>query len=624
MRPDKDILRALGHAFHDPAFFSGMEREFQIFSKLVALAGGQLRFLPLMAVLALLTSIFEGISLTLVIPLVQALDEPAEPQSYGGFVGLLHHSLAAIPVESRVLAILTAILAAVLVKSAVSYANMAVLGVVYGRLSHKLRTSIFATIVARPLAEVERERLGKLLNILNNETWRATDALNCLFTMITSLMILMVFVTLLFLLSWQLAFIAVLCMGFIPPVIHLIARRAKKLSELGLVANETLAQQTWSTFNGLRTIHVFGREGLEVERFNESSDKVRHLFLRMALISMTTGPITEVFVTGVVGLLALVVTVGQIGVSTLAGFLVIVYRLQPRLFSLVSAQTSLLGLHASISAVTEVLSLPAPPNDAGALTPFTHMRHGVSFQGVTFSYDGAPSPALLNISFEARKGSVVAIVGASGAGKSTLLDLILRFQEPQLGSILVDGVPLREIEPTSWRSRIAVVTQDPYIFDDTVGANILFGRLDATENELIEAARLACADSFVRDLPKGYDTIVGERGTQISGGQRQRIALARALIRDPDMILLDEATNALDTLTERTLQEVLRRFAETRVVIVVAHRHATIEHADHVIVLNGGKLVEQGPPQALLRADGLFTAMFTKRCPPVKNGYAEP
>lgn len=590
-------MRAPGRSRRDPAFFSEIEREFQIFRELVALAGGQLRFLPLMAVLALLTSLFEGISLTLVIPLVQALGEPAEPQSNGGFVGLLHDGLAAIPVESRVLAILTAILAAVLIKSAVSYANMAVLGVIYGRLSHKLRTRIYAAIVTRPLAEVERERLGKFLNILNNETWRATDALNYIFTMITSLMVLMVFVTLLFLLSWRLALVAVLCMGFIPPVIHLISRRAKKLSKLGLAASETLAQQTWSAFNDLRTIHVFGRESLEVERFNQYSDKVRHLFLRLALISMTTGPITEVFVTGIVGLLAFVVTTGQIGVSTLAGFLVILYRLQPRLFSLVSAQTSLRGLHASISAVTEVLSSPAPPKAAAALTRFTHMRKGVSFQGVTFSYDGASSPALFNISFDARKGSMVAIVGASGAGKSTLLDLILRFQEPQQGSILVDGVPLREIEPTSWRSRIAVVTQDPYIFDDTVRANILFGRLDATENQLIEAARLACADSFVRDLPKGYDTVVGERGTQISGGQRQRIALARALIRDPDMILLDEATNALDTLTERTLQDVLKRFAETRIVIVVAHRHATIEHADHVIVLDGGQLVEQAPPK---------------------------
>ncbi len=239
MRPDKNVLRVVDRSRRDPAFFSKIEREFQIFRELVALAGGQLRFLPLMAVLALLTSLFEGISLTLVIPLVQALGEPAEPQSNGYFVSLLHDGLAAIPVESRVLAILTAILAAVLVKSAVSYANMAVLGVIYGRLSHKLRTRIFAAIVTRPLAEMERERLGKFLNILNNETWRATDALNCIFTMITSLMVLMVFVTLLFLLSWRLALIAVLCMGFIPPVIHLIALRAKKLSKLGLAASET-------------------------------------------------------------------------------------------------------------------------------------------------------------------------------------------------------------------------------------------------------------------------------------------------------------------------------------------------------------------------------------------------
>jgi len=624
MQLAKNGFRALGRSFrNNVAAFYLTRGEFQNFRTLTTFTRGSLWFLPIMVLLALLTSIFEGISLILLIPLVQALDEPTGPQKYAGLVGLLHDSVAAIPVESRLLAIIAGILAAVLIKSAVNYANMVVLGVFYGRLSHALRTSIFAKIMTRPLAELERVRLGKLLNVLNNETWRATDALNCLFTMISSLTVLVVFLVLLFLLSWRLSFIAVICMGFIPPIIHLIARRAKGLSELGLAANESLSQQTWSAFNGLRTIHVFGREGFEVKRFDEGSDNVRHLFFRMALISMTTGPVTEIFVTCIVGFLAILVSSSHVGVGTLAGFLAILYRLQPRLLSLVSAQTSLLGLHASVSAVTDILAMPTLATDTGIQRPFTSIRQGVSFQCVTFAYEGAPRPTLLNVSFEARKGSMLAIVGASGAGKSTLLDLLLRFHEPQHGLILVDGVPLTEIALADWRSRIAVVSQDPYVFDDTVRANVLFGRLDASEDELVVAARLACADAFVRDLPHAYDTVVGERGTQISGGQRQRIALARALIRDPDILVLDEATNALDTLTEQAFQEVLKRYAETRLVIVVAHKHATIEQADHVIVLDDGMVVEQGNPQDLLNANGRFARMFTKQRPRMQCDYSE-
>jgi subfamily B ATP-binding cassette protein MsbA len=205
---------------------------------------------------------------------------------------------------------------------------------------------------------------------------------------------------------------------------------------------------------------------------------------------------------------------------------------------------------------------------------------------------------------------MLAIVGPSGAGKSTLLDLILRFHEPQQGTIWVDGAPLREIEPKSWRSRIAVVSQDPYIFDDTIRANILYGRPDATDVEFSKATRLARADEFIRDLPSGYETVVGERGTQISGGQRQRIALARALIRDPDLLILDEATNALDTPTEDALGEALRGFAQNHAVIVVAHKLTMIDKAHHVVVLDGGRVVEQGNPRALLAGDGYFAHIF--------------
>lgn len=602
-------------------------QELRSFHRLLALVRQHLWFLPAMIVLALLSSLFEGFSLALVIPLVHALDESAAPVSQGRLLDFLYDGVATIPIESRLFAILAAIFAAVLLKSLISYANMVVLGVVYGRLSHSLRMGVFSKIVGMPLGMFERERSGKFLNVLNNETWRATDALNSLFMIITSLSTVIVFVAFLLLLSWRLTLVALLCMALIPPLIQALTRRVKELSERGLEANEALAKRTWTALNGLRIIHVFGRENFEVERFRHISDQVRHIFLRMALISMTTGPITEVLITAIVALLALSIDVTYVAVGTLVGFLAILYRMQPRVLSLVAAQAKLLSLHAPVAEVSEVLATRTASSIAGGEQPFAGLRRSIQIENVTFVHHGASRPALADVSFAIPRGSIVAIVGSSGAGKSTMLDLLLRFEDPQQGAIRVDGVPLKQIDIRSWRSRLAVVSQDPYVFDDTVRANILYGRPEATDRELVEAASLACADEFIRELPMGYDTVVGERGTQISGGQRQRLALARALLRDPDILIMDEATNALDSLTEQAFREALRSFSRDRTVIVVAHRLAMVKIANHIVVLEGGAVVEQGEPRALLAANGLFARMFPSHPPttgPDETHGAEP
>jgi ATP-binding cassette, subfamily B, bacterial MsbA len=583
--------------------------EVAMFRRLFGLVRSELWFLPAMVALAILSALFEGLSLALVIPLVQTWSDVGSSSDRGWLLTMLHDAAASIPAGSRLLVLLGAIFAAILLKALVSYANMVVLGIVYGRLSHALRIAIFAKIVGRPLAETERERSGRLLDVLNNETWRATDALNSLFTMITSLGTLAVFVALLLLLSWRLTLLALLCVAVLPPLIRLITGRVKKLSQQGLEASEALVKRTWTALNSLRIIHAFGREGFETRRFNESSDRVRHIFLRMALISMTSGPGMEVLVTGVVLLLALLTDATHVAIGTLVGFLAILYRLQPRLLSLVAAHANLLSQHAPVSAVCDLLALPDETVSKG-IVPFAGLRHEILLDDVSFAHHGASRAALTHVSIRIPQGSMVAIVGASGAGKSTLLDLLLRFHEPQRGTIRIDGMPLGEIELSSWRSRLGVVSQDPYIFDDTIRANILYGRPESSDAELVAAARFACADEFIRELPQGYETVVGERGTQISGGQRQRLALARALIRDPDILILDEATNALDTLTDRAFQDALLRFGRDRTVIVVAHRQALIEKADHVIVLEDGRVVEQGSPTFLFRAGGLYTRMF--------------
>jgi subfamily B ATP-binding cassette protein MsbA len=574
------------------------------------MARGHLWFLPAMAVLAVLSSLFEGVGLTLIIPLVQALSEKAGGAAPYGRLGFLNSLVERFPPGVRTEAVLALIVGSVVAKNVFSYANTALLGVVYGRISHRLRTTVFERVLSLPLAKVEREPSGKLLNTLNNETWRATDALNLVFLAITSLATTIVFVTLLILLSWKLALIAIGCLPLIPAVVHLVARRAKRLSKLAHQSNEALAQQTWSTLNGLRTIHTFGREAYEQKRFERISDRVRALFLKMVLVGTASAPITEIMIAGVLALLVLLVSPEPASLATLVAFIALLYRLQPRVVALVSAQSSLASLHASISAVSAILQrqpAPAPSPAGGAPQAF---EGAVAFRRVTFRYPDAAAPAIQNLSFELPAAGLVAVVGASGAGKSTLLDLLLGFQTPQAGEVRIGQVLLTEANAPAWRSHVGVVSQDPYVFDDTVRTNILYGRPEASEVEMIEAAKAVAAQGFIEALPDGYDTRIGERAAQLSGGQRQRIALARALLRHPALLVLDEATNALDVATEAVFQDTLKAFAREKPVVVVAHKYSTVANADQVIVLHDGRIVEQGPPAALLRAGGPFARMF--------------
>jgi len=580
-----------------------------MYRQLFALGKVKLWFVPVMIGLALVESIFEGLSLALIIPLMHTLDGGAS-NSQSGFLGLLWTVASSLPPESRFMTIVGAILAAIVLKSVISYINTAVLSVVYGRMSHALRVGVFKSIMQIPIAAWERERSGRLLHILDNETWRATDALSTLFGMITNLSTFLVLATLLMLLSWQLTLIALLCVALVPPLIQLLNRRIVQVRDRGYRANETLSQTTWTVLNGLRTIHTFGREAHETQRFNENSNHVRDFVLRMALIASASGPITEILVTAVVALIALAIDATQVAVPTLVGFLAILYRLQPKVLSLASLQSRLTALRTSVVEVTRLLEETAAfPPPSGTKT-FAGLKQDITFDGVTFTYKGNARPAISQLSFRIRRGTTTAIVGLSGAGKSTLLDLLLRFHEPQAGAILIDNTSLTELDVGAWRARVAIVNQDPYLFDDTVRGNILYGRPDAGEDDLIAAARLACADDFIRQLPNGYNTMIGERGTQISGGQRQRLSLARALIRNPEILILDEATSALDAVTERAIQQALKDSGVNRTVIIVAHRLSMVETADHCVVLEDGRLVEEGNPSALLRSNSKLASIF--------------
>jgi ABC-type multidrug transport system fused ATPase/permease subunit len=234
---------------------------------------------------------------------------------------------------------------------------------------------------------------------------------------------------------------------------------------------------------------------------------------------------------------------------------------------------------------------------------FTGFKHSINFVSVGFGYDDT-SLVLNNISLTIEKGQMTALVGASGAGKTTLADLIMRFYDPIIGEVLIDGVDLRHIEINSLRGKLAMVSQDTFIFNTTVRNNIAYGTNDATEPKIMEAAQLANALEFIQEMPEGFETILGDRGVRLSGGQRQRIAIARALLRNPEILILDEATSALDSVSERLIQDSIEQLTVGRTVIAIAHRLSTIARADQVVVLEQGRIVEQGKYQELLKQRG--------------------
>jgi subfamily B ATP-binding cassette protein MsbA len=479
----------------------------------------------------------------------------------------------------------------------------------------RIRRDLYNHIQSMPLAFFSDTHTADLSSRMMNDVGRLARLSSTVLVMsVRQVGTIVALAAVMFMREWVLTLFALVAFPFIGVAVRLIGRR---LYTINRRAQERIAQLTTilqESFTGTKIVKAFGREGLERERFDTVNRRLLELSLKNARADEATEPLMEIL--GAIGIAAALwyggyrVVANEMTPGTFFSFTAAVFMLYApvrklsRMFNTVQQTTG------SLERVLEILDQPPAIVDRPDARSLPAFARAIEFERVSFRYPDSEVDVLSDVSLTVHKGEVIAIVGMSGAGKSTLMDLLPRFHDVTAGRILIDGHDLRELTMASVRAELGIVTQETFLFNDTIRYNIAYGRPDATLAEVLQAARLAQAHDFVLATPDGYDTVVGERGVRLSGGQRQRIAIARAFLKDPPILILDEATSDLDAESEFLVQQALAELMRNRTVLVIAHRLSTVRHADRIAVIHDGRIVEVGRHDELIGRDGIYRRLY--------------
>ncbi|MER9676002.1 ABC transporter ATP-binding protein [Mesorhizobium sp. M0208] len=575
-----------------------------------ALGQKQLRLLPAVVVLGLLSAALEGFGIGLIIPLLNIIMGQQGQTGMAGFSAVFQHVGASLSERDRLIVISVAILGSIVLKNLFAYANTLLTTFIYGKASHSIRSALSEQLLRVGYPFFLQQSPGRLLNIISNESWRASDAIQITLGAIVNASAAIILLTFLLLLSWQMTLLVTLGLALVQVAHAMLSANLKAPSRSVASRNSQLASQMLHLVHAGRLIRIFGQEQREKAAFDQASDAVRRAAFVLLTRQGALPPLTEVLH----AMLFLAVVIGawfaNVSFPLIVAFVILLYRLQPYMRSLQMAWSQLQGLSGSLEEVTWMLDPSGKPQPPQGDAAFPGLSQGIKFEDVTFTYSGSEQRAVVlhAASFDIRSGRSTALIGRSGAGKTTIVNLLCRFVEPDSGRILVDGSPLDRIDPSQWRKHIALASQELELVDGTIFENIVYGQDAVSADDAERAAKLAEAHGFIEHLPQGYRTVVGYRGVNLSAGQRQRIALARALVRDPDILILDEATNAVDGLSEAAIVETLKSRAGRRTTIVISHHRSTISFCDDVVILSHGRVKKQAPFAALatLSMDELY------------------
>jgi len=585
-------------------------------------------YLPVFAVAVAATFLFAGLdafSFTLLIPFLETLfadpAEAARAAADGGSEGWLNRvldltlgrfvDLGAPPAEA-IQGIILFLLVVFLFKNIFDFLRNYLVAWIEQAVTRDLRNEVYGHLVELDLSFFGRTRVGQIVSRLTHDVEQLrTLVTKELAKIISSVFELLAAILIMLLLSWELLLAALVVLPIIATVWGPLLKRVRRGDRSILNLAGEVNSHIQETLSGIRLVKASGAEAFERERFGVLTWAYFKAFIRTERFRALSHPLTETMsALGTVVILwygtRLVLAGGVLSAEEFIVFLAFSMKLYSPVKYLGKLPAIIQpGLVAS-DRVFEFLDAPIEVQDRDGPRSFEGVREGIVFDDVAFHYREG-EPVLDGISFEAPAGSVTALVGPSGAGKTTLMDLLGRFYDATRGHILVDGVPLAEYSMTSLRHGLGIVSQDTVLFHDTVRANIAYGLPGPVSQEVLEAAaRAAHAHDFIARMPRGYDTVVGERGTQLSGGQRQRIAIARAILRDPPILILDEATSALDSESERLVQEAVEQLLHGRTVFVIAHRLSTIQRADRILVMQEGRIVQSGNHETLLGEGGLY------------------
>ncbi len=590
--------------------------------------------LSLSMICAILYSVFSGLSIYLIIPLLETLLSGKSSLDFlktgggGGFIDsakqwlndMISYFVFSDSQTDALLRICLILVAGFLLRNFFSYFQSYTMAYVEQGLMMDIRNDLFKHIHNLSIGYFSNERTGNLISRVTNDVTVVNSGVSASFvTLVKEPFSAVIYLILAIAISWKLTLISFLAF---PVALIVISWIGLKLHKESRILQEKMADITsvlQETIFGEKIVKAFNMEEFENKKFRSETKKYFNTILRMTRIRNLSSPVTE-FVSIAAGVIIVwyggtqVLIDKTLSPSEFLGFFFIIFQIMSPIKELTTVTNRIQESTAAGKRIFEILDMDPYVKNAPNAVKIESFSNEIVFENVSFHYDDVSetenSVVLKNINLSIKKGEIIAIVGPSGAGKSTLVDLIPRFYDPKNGKILLDGKDLKEIDLQSLRSKIGIVTQETILFNDSIKNNIAYGLIETPMEKIIDAAKAANAHNFILETADGYDTLIGERGLKLSGGQRQRLSIARALLKNPPIMIFDEATSALDSESEILVQEAIERLMHQRTSFVIAHRLSTIRNANRIIVLEKGELVQEGNHDDLINSDGLYKKLY--------------